>query len=160
MCHRSQLHRFGPFLAHFWPISGKVPPGEPQISVVEGRFEVKMVRQWSNVVSNVNWSQFGPGWSQPEAGWSRVLEIFCHFWPFLAHFGPFMVKHLLENPRFLWRTVGLTSLWCGNGPMLYLKSIEVGLEWVGGDQRRFGGEFWRFFVIFCHFWSFLDQKFL
>ncbi len=39
--------------------------------------------------------------------------------------------------------------------MLFLKSIGVGLDWVGGDQRRFGGEFWQFFVIFghfCHFW--------
>ncbi len=64
-------------------------------------------------------------------------------------------KVLLENPIFTWRRVGLRPRWCGNGPMLCLKSIEVGLNQVGCDQRRFGGEFWRFFVIFGHFWPFL-----
>ncbi len=149
-----------PLGTHFWPISSKVPPGEPQISVAEGRFEVKMVRQWSNVVSKVNWSRFRPGWRRPEAAWTRLLRIFGHFWQFVAVFDPFLGKYLLENLIFLWRTVGLRSDWFWNGPMLFPKLIGVGLDRVGGDQRRFGGEFWRFFVIFGQFWSFWDQKFL
>ncbi len=35
---------FRPFLAHFWPILVKVPAGEHQIFVEEGRFEVQLVR--------------------------------------------------------------------------------------------------------------------
>ncbi len=39
--------------------------------------------------------------------------------------------------------------------MLFLKSIGVGLDRVDGDRMRFGGEVWRFFVIFGPFWPFL-----
>ncbi len=80
---------------------------------------------------------------------------FGDVFPFLAIFGPFLAKYLLENPRFPWRRVGLRAIWGGNGPVLLTKSIGVGLDRVGCDQRRFGGEFWRFFVIFGHFRPFL-----
>ncbi len=106
---------FWPFLAifgHFYPFVGQVRAGKPQISVEELRFEV---RRWSHVVSQVNWSRFGPVWSRLDAksteepmlnvfyvdwsrlgsGWTRleavlarVLAIFCNFWPFL----PFLRK--------------------------------------------------------------------
>ncbi len=36
--------RFRPFFSHYLAIFGKVPAGEPQISVEEGRVEVQMVR--------------------------------------------------------------------------------------------------------------------
>ncbi len=73
----------------FWPIFGKVRTGEPHISVEEGRLEILMVREWSHVVSKVNWSRFGPGWSRVDTVLGRGLAVFCHFWPFLAIFGHF-----------------------------------------------------------------------
>ncbi len=79
-------------------------------------------------------------WAPPNNDFDPLF-FFAHFW----------ARYLLENPRFTWRRVGLSPGWCGNGPMLFLKSIRVGLDRVGGDQRRFGGEFWRVFVIFGPF---------
>ncbi len=48
---------FGPFLA-FFAILG---PGGPQIFGEESRFDARMVRYWSHVVSKVNWRRFGDG---------------------------------------------------------------------------------------------------
>ncbi len=63
--------------------------------------------------------------------------ILCTFWPichFYPIFGPFLAK---------WRTQ--------ISVMLFLKSIGVALDRVGGDQRR--ASFGDFFVIFGHFGS-------
>ncbi len=73
----------------FWPGFGQVPAGRPQISVEEGRVEVRMVRYWSYVVSKVNWSRCEPAWSRLDAVLGRVLAVFCHYCPLLAHFLPF-----------------------------------------------------------------------
>ncbi len=52
--------------------------------------------------------------------------------------------------------VGLRSRWGGNGPMLFLKSIGVGLDRFGaiggGSGASFGGFFFSFLDIFGHFW--------
>ncbi len=69
-----------------------MPAGGPQISVEVGRFEVRMVREWSHVVSKVNWSRFGSGWSRLDTFLGRVLADFCHFWPFLAFLGAIFGK--------------------------------------------------------------------
>ncbi len=76
---------FGDFLSfwpilvifgHFWPIFGKVPAGEPQISVEEGRFEL-------------GWCGNGPMLFLKSIGVGLAsFRVFCHFWPFLAIFGP------------------------------------------------------------------------
>ncbi len=158
---------FWPIFGHFWPIFGLFLSKYP---LYNPRFLWRRVGLRSGWCGNapmlflksigVGLDRVGGDQRRCRGEFWRFLAIFGHFWPLLALFGPFWAKNLLENPRFLWRTVGSTSRGCGNGPMLHLKSIEVGLDRVGGDQRRFGGEFWRFFVIFAHFWSFLDQKFL
>ncbi len=122
-----------------------------------------MVREWSHVVSKVNWSRFGLGCSRRDTFLGRIVADFCHFWAFLAvfgHFWPifslFSVKPLLENPRFPRSNVGLRSGRCGSGRMLLLKSFGVGLDRFGVDQTRFWGESWRIlFSIFGHFWPFL-----
>ncbi len=80
---RASFGGFLSFLAifgHFWPflaIFGKVPAGELQISVEEGRFDARLARKWSN------------------NGLDRVLGRVWRFWSFLAilaTFGPFPAK--------------------------------------------------------------------
>ncbi len=45
--------------------------------------------------------------------------------------------------------------WCGSGVTMLLKSIRVGLDWVGAEWIPFWGEFRRVFTILGHFGPFL-----
>ncbi len=47
---------FGPF-GSFWAILGSEAPGEPQISMEEGRFNARMVRESPNNGFDVDWSR-------------------------------------------------------------------------------------------------------
>ncbi len=69
---------------HFGAILDREALGVPQISVEEDRIDARMVREWSNNVSKVDWSRFGSVWSRMEAVLGRVLAGFGRFWPFLA----------------------------------------------------------------------------
>ncbi len=61
------------------------------------------------------------------------LPFWAIFGPFWGHFGPFWAGKPLENPRFQGRMAGLLPRWCGNGPIMGLKSIGVALDPFGAD---------------------------
>ncbi len=66
--------------------------------------------------------------------------------------GPSWAGSALEDP---WRRTDLMPGWCGNGPIMVLKSIGVGLDRFGAEWRRFWSEFGRFFSIWGHFGAIL-----
>ncbi len=100
----------------------------------------------------VDWTRFwGEFW--------RGFVIFGHFWPFLAIFGAIFGTVPAGEPQISVDEGRFEAGSCGNGLMLFVKSIGVGLDQVGGHQRQFGAKFWRIFVIFGHFWPFSAQNF-
>ncbi len=63
----------------------------------------------------------------------RIFVIFGHFWPFLAIFGLFFSKVPAGEPHISVDEGRLRPGSCGNGLMLFVKSIGVGLDRVGVD---------------------------